>query len=192
MTLRQKPLHAFGGKSDIKLGIDFLRVIGFDRSYAEGFLKAAETIVRSIKSGPEIHFTYQMVLPACFLYRHYVELQLKRIIALGTLTNVTVPKKTKTHTLADLWNDAKEVIEKLFDREYAQLIGPYDSIIMQFHHIDPLGQEFRYHKRTDGAESLKHMPRDFSLGTLYDAMVEMQIFLGDTIDILEAKADCLT
>ncbi len=78
-AIPRKGDKAFAGVADIEMGMTFLRVIGFDRSYAKGFKGAADTLVGSIL-GDDIHLRFQMVIPACYLYRHYLELEMKYVL----------------------------------------------------------------------------------------------------------------
>jgi hypothetical protein len=181
---------AFAGVTDVEMGMTFLRVIGFDRSYAEGFKGAADTLVESILCD-DIHLRFQMVIPACYLYRHYLELEMKYIlITAGKLKIMTLTDEDlETHELYPLWNLTRKVITTVVPAEPKVNLSAMEAIIQEFHCIDRSGQELRYHKRTDGKESLQKLEDDFSLANLRLTMAKVQIYFEGISGLLDAMFD---
>lgn len=97
------------------------------------------------------------VFPIIFLYRHYIELNLKEII-LNNWEYLEIAKPFPSgHDIYKLWNICKDCMketDKLVDpsfaesREYIeQIIGAYDALevdLNKFAEIDPDSQHFRY------------------------------------------------
>jgi len=189
-AIPRKGDKAFAGVADIEMGMTFLRVIGFDRSYAKGFKGAADTLVGSIL-GDDIHLRFQMVIPACYLYRHYLELEMKYVLFMaGKLKVRTVTDEDlETHELHPLWNMTRKVITMVVPDEPKASLGAMEAIIQEFHCIDPSGQELRYHKRTDGKESLQKLGDDFSLADLRLTMAKVQIYFERISGLLDAMFD---
>ena len=117
-TVPRKGDKAFAGSADIALGMTFLRLIGLDRSYAKGFKNAADTLIASIL-GDNIHLRFPMVIPACFLYRHYLELEMKYLLVMGSRLKFlkVTDEDLEIHQLHPLWNTTSKVITTLVPDE---------------------------------------------------------------------------
>lgn len=69
--------------------------------YEEGYHRAAQLVFDRIMTGTGLD---SLVFPLAYLWRHAIELQLKRIIVEGAvLRDVDPPTKYKHHRLVDLW-----------------------------------------------------------------------------------------
>ncbi len=124
-AIPRKGDKAFAGVADIEMGMTLLRVIGFDRSYAKGFKDAADTLVGSIL-GDDIHLRYQMAIPACYLYRHYLELEMKyALIMAGKLKVMTVTVPWCWHILMRHAPAHAEALRVLIFRSCRESL-PYD------------------------------------------------------------------
>jgi hypothetical protein len=54
--------------------------------YRQGYKKAANLLADAIvANGSYIHFTFGMIFPALYLYRHYIEIEFKDLLALGRM-----------------------------------------------------------------------------------------------------------
>jgi hypothetical protein len=54
--------------------------------YRQGYKKAADLLADAITANvSDFHFTFGMIFPALFLYRHYIELEFKDLLALGQM-----------------------------------------------------------------------------------------------------------
>jgi hypothetical protein len=121
-------------------------------SYKQSFYQASELIIDNLAHGngfPEIEG-----IAAVFLFRHYLELVLKKIIVEGRrLIRIDqnaawedVKEAAKIHRLDDLWNlvltDAKPKIEARIWDSYD--IPFVEKCIAEFHERDERGFAFRY------------------------------------------------
>jgi hypothetical protein len=132
-------------------------------AYSEGYRLAARDIAdRAIQDPMSADF---LVYPVIFLYRHYVELQLKRLIPLGAvlvkqdLSKADFELLQKSHRLDHLWVVFEGILQNA--RQEGIPIGP-DEIegvgwyIREMHDIDPKSYGFRYAVTPSGQASVNH------------------------------------
>jgi hypothetical protein len=134
-----------------------LEIHGGDTAYicARGYLVAARLAVEHIhQHGGDQDF---LVYPIVFLYRHHVELMLKKLILLADeggiqhftgrepLDEAVRQKLTITHSLQWLWDQLRPILKTLGKHGLPpadiQGIGSY---IRQLNEIDPNSTQFRY------------------------------------------------
>ncbi|WP_205648361.1 hypothetical protein [Aeromonas rivipollensis] len=111
--------------------------------YIEGYREAADKLVHNvIESGTNQDI---LVFPISFLYRQYIELQLKHIIRESRVfleEGATFPEH---HRIGDLWNTANSLMARII-KKHDQSIKDYitesdvqaiKTIITEFVKIDP-------------------------------------------------------
>ncbi len=121
------------------------------RTYAMGFKEAADVLVDQVVTIPADF----LILPIGFLYRHYVELQLKMIAAYAHHLldePAIIPRK---HDLTVLWSKAREVCERAQLGDTADWFERIDSFVSHFNKLDSRGQAFRYPTDSSGAPTLR-------------------------------------
>lgn len=83
--------------------------------YVKGYKEAGDLLIKQCQSVNKNILVY----PICFMYRHYIEIQLKELITkyeefimgdVGSLEGI--PKKISHHELDKLWRDCKELLDK--------------------------------------------------------------------------------
>lgn len=121
-----------------------------EHDYIRSFKEAADGVIQAAvddSGDPSWRF-----LSACFLYRHFLELSLKRVIRRGCWMRGQdySPADWQSHTLPKLWHEATHAMEKVLDPEYVPLIKVAERIVDEFHLIDPTGQELRYDTKISG------------------------------------------
>ena len=120
--------------------------------YAHGYKQAADILVdhiSAIKRNQDI-----LVYPIVFLYRHYIELCLKKIVRDGNIL-LDEPKEMPIHHKIDvLWNECKTLLKKLQLDSTKDDLDAVDEIIGQFSEKDPLSMAFRYPTDKKGEKSL--------------------------------------
>lgn len=110
--------------------------------YIVGYLKAAKLLVNYIdanKINQDI-----LVYPIVFLYRHYLELRIKKLILGCKILLDEDPKFKKYHKLKELWKDCKALIKRVEPQSEARDLEAIDEIIIQFSKVDPGSYSFRY------------------------------------------------
>lgn len=118
--------------------------------HADSFRMAAEMLIDAHVEGDD-HHRDELFLPIAYLYRHSLELRLKDIVALGVGLELCDRDKAKKilddHNLAALWNQAKKAIIGRWSD--GQDVRAVESVINEFHQVDPKGQSFRYNRDID-------------------------------------------
>lgn len=143
--------------------------------YIEGYREAADKLVHDVvESGTNQDI---LVFPISFLYRQYIELQLKHIIRESRIflgEGATFPKH---HKINDLWNTANSLMAKII-KDHDQTIKNYITkddvqtikiIITEFVKVDPDSFSFRYPKDRKGNRNLEGIEY-INLRKLHDQM----------------------
>ncbi|AVI68661.1 hypothetical protein CKQ84_08130 [Shewanella sp. WE21] len=151
--------------------------------YIEGYREAADKLVHDVvQSGTNQDI---LVFPISFLYRQYIELQLKHIIRESRIFLEEEASFPENHKIGDLWNtvnslmvriikDHDKSIKNYITREDVQIIK---MIITEFVKVDPESFAFRYPKDKNGNKNLDGI-QHINLRKLHDQM-----------DILKEKLD---
>lgn len=159
--------------------------------YPQAYLDAAELLVKAVASGsnPDL-----VVYPLMYLYRHYVELSVKTLIALGRAldSNPDLSSHPDHHKLAELWKEARPLIEKYCYRadEGRTDLEAVSAVIGQFAEIDPEGEIFRFHVTTFNKKSKRRektipVPLHLSLDQVEKVMKRVSSFFGGAEDVMD-------
>jgi hypothetical protein len=125
-------------------------------AFKEGYIKAIRLLVKEVMRErnryiDELIGTYGLVYPIVFLSRHYLEVELKQVIALAGLMGFTNEKKRYGHKLGLLWTEVLSCIEASLGlearKDLQKNIGPFVAF---FERLDPDGDSFRYPKTISG------------------------------------------
>ncbi|ENO3978292.1 hypothetical protein ACBI01_002436 [Aeromonas veronii] len=147
--------------------------------YIDGYKFAADKLVHHVvKCGTEQDI---LVFPISFLYRQYIELQLKHIIREARTfleEGVSFPEH---HRIDELWNTANSLMIKIIkghDNSITGCITKTDikiikTIITEFVKIDPDSFSFRYPKDKKGNNNLTDI-QYINLRKLHDQMNELK------------------
>lgn len=118
--------------------------------YADGYKEAAEKLVEV--AGDCTLDT--VIFPIAFLYRHYLELQLKRITVLAQRLEDLPCEVPHGHRIDELWDQARAALREAHIPE--QEPEPrVTQLIREFAAIDSVGQAFRYPIDTSGTATLR-------------------------------------
>jgi len=143
--------------------------------YIEGYRKAADDLShKAIESRSDQDI---LIYPIVFLYRQYIELQLKRIIRESKVLLSEGNKFPQHHRIKDLWNDAKGLMRNIIKKvdsspkEYItnKDVRLIDEIIMDFVEVDPDSFSFRYPADKDGTNNLDGVTH-INIRNLHDQM----------------------
>ena len=119
-----------------------------DYLYIEGYVEAANIISKHVIDHDRM--LYILIYPLIFLYRHSIELGLKRILNKGgNLFNQEVSIKM-THRLDNLWITAKGIILKIQPSIEKKELDAMGDLVMEFMEYDPTSTTFRYSTTKDG------------------------------------------
>ena len=122
--------------------------------YVEGYKIAAEKLIDEVLSTQNERDT--LIYPIVFLYRHYIEIQLKEIIQTGSVLLDEKRKLAKGHELFPLWLIAKIIINKIWVSDIDnKSINEAEEIIKSVCIIDTKSDSFRFPFDNKGQQTLK-------------------------------------
>jgi len=166
---------------------------GCDALLLEAYKESADIIISHIEGGkidrhPDIYF-----FPIAYLYRHGIELFLKKFIQHGIqLQILQEDEKLKEimndHKLYPLWNKARIVLEEVWPDGDKNDLKNVERLIQEFHNIDPSGQNLRYSKDKAGKPTTEKLPPSVNLSELKKTCDGLfGFFYGCDIGLSEAK-----
>jgi hypothetical protein len=123
--------------------------------YTSGYLEAAKSLVNATSNKRGSLDT--LVYPTVFLYRHYLELRLKSIIAEGEELLGGQGKRPSHHNLDLLWKTTRKIIEEVFSKEPKEPVEAVEECIGQFCNQDLQSFAFRYPVDKSGNRNLKEV-----------------------------------
>lgn len=142
--------------------------------YAKGYLQAGDVLVEHIK---ETHARQDfLVYPIVFLYRQYLELRLKQLIAYGQRILDNPPDFPKTHQLDKLWAICRVTLKKIEQTIPDQDLEAIDEAISQFCAVDPTSEGFRYPTNKEGQPSLPDELKYINVRNLAEVMARVGSF----------------
>ncbi len=150
-------------------------------NYIIGYKEAADILVEYAKKTSINRDT--LVFPIVFLYRHYLELQLKSIIKDGYKLLYEKKDYAKCHKLDELWNDCKIIFKKIWPEGNKEPLEAMDDYINQFCQVDPTSIEFRYPVRKNGTDTLDSL-NYINLSHLSECIKSIENFIGPIHDAI--------
>ena len=152
-------------------------------AYIDGYLKAADILAH--KAVESRHDRDTLIFPISFLYRQYIELQLKYIIRESRILLDEGGGFPQHHKIKALWDVANGLMIKIIKevdqsaKEYITKddIGTIGKIINDFVEIDPDSFSFRYPGDKNGNKNLDGLSH-INIRNLHDQM-----------DVLSKKLD---
>jgi len=144
-----------------------------DTLLADAFKEAGDKVVEELSRGKEGEHPDMYFLPIAYLYRHALQLKMKRIIRLGIKLYLVeldenLEASLEKHKLHQLWNFTREVIEGYWPKSAKEDLNAAGKIVQEFHKIDKSGQRLRYTKDKDGKSTLAVLPESVQLTHLRD------------------------
>lgn len=117
-----------------------------------------------------------LLLPIAYLWRQYLELQLKQLIDCGRRLYKDEGGFPPHHNLRGLWTEARTYLEQY--QSGAPETRAADRLIEEFSQIDPGSFDFRYPLDKKGAKkTLERVPPLVNLGNLNSGMKRLANFL---------------
>jgi hypothetical protein len=116
--------------------------------YIYGYKEAADTLISQAISSKDISKLDTWVFPVLFLYRQYVELQMKDLVLNYGNMDLEEKKnflKKAGHDLMKIWNKLKPTLENIAsDNKEKNDVEIAESYVKQLHDRDPNSVVFRY------------------------------------------------
>lgn len=139
--------------------------------YIQGYHRAADVLVKNIVEEDRFNVDY-LVYPIIFLYRQYLELQLKAIILDGNqlFDRVCEPPITH-HDILSLWTQCRRIFKEAC-AECPEL-GAVENCIKEFCMLDKSSMAFRYPVDKKENPSLPNVPNLINVRHLADTMAKI-------------------
>jgi hypothetical protein len=167
-----------------------------DLFYSLGYREGARRLVNHVLETYSDQHT--MIFPIVYLYRHHIELVLKRLLVVASsvvdrqLTNAELWHLSK-HRLDLLWDDLKPTLSASYRK--ANLAPPakenmagVDSYIRQLSSVDRESQSFRYSISSKGDSALAGLTH-INIRTLAEKMERLCDFFASVEGDLELHLD---
>ena len=120
--------------------------------YANGYKNAGDLLVEYIKEKQVTQNS--LAYPIVFLYRQYIELQMKAIIRDGNqLLDIPI-EFPKDHWIDKLWKQCRKIIEEVWPEAPSVDLEAVEECVLQFSEIDYGSAAFRYPTDKSGNPSL--------------------------------------
>lgn len=174
-----------------------LKIVDFDRSsfghdpsvaplisgqgarsyYRVGYLNTARDTASALRKR---HGTNASAMPVLYLFRHYVELALKDILAAGGAFAIDLSDKKFGHDLAALWREVAQVLDNFGFKATA---GQH-SVINELVELDARADAFRYALDRAGQQQFERIG-SVDLDALLTAIDDLSTFFERVLDNLE-------
>lgn len=142
--------------------------------YAFGYKEAADALVANVEERSTNQDTF--VYPVLFLYRQYLELQLKMMVRTLRHLQDIGHDFPKGHRIDALWTEADKLLRQAFPDESTIELVETGRLIREFANVDPLSTAFRYPVDNDGNPSLPGI-RYINLRNVREVMAKIAILL---------------
>lgn len=120
--------------------------------YSTGYKEAADLLVKHIEersAGQDA-----LVYPILFLYRQYLELELKDIIQSARRLQDEAGGFPKTHRIDELWAVCHRLLSQISPGDSVESLKEIGRLISEFSSVDPMSMAFRYPEDKNGNPSL--------------------------------------
>jgi len=164
-----------------------------DWAIATGFKEAADRVVDSLAQNDTRKRVDIFFFPVVYLYRHAIELCLKRLVVdgveLGLLGEDDALKNILSeHNLHKLWNKVRFVLKSVWPNGDDTDLKAAERMIIEFHQADESGQRLRYSQDKDGKSHADTLPSPIDLARLRESMRGLFTFFdGCSAGLAEAK-----
>lgn len=120
--------------------------------YIEGYRRAGDLLARHVAD--EVRDQDYLVYPLVFLFRHAIEVSLKRLICLGLQFKDRDQEIPKHHRLVALWEQARQITEDVWPDGGKDELNAAGKILSEFERHDQASTAFRY-PVTEKGEALR-------------------------------------
>jgi hypothetical protein len=147
--------------------------------YMDGYKTAADELVQCLLASETVGRRDTHIFPILFLYRQFIELELKWIFLVYSDSDTSAKKKLirgeRAHDLINLWEKAKPIV--LEGATLQEDVAIVEDYIMQFHELDKSSSSFRY-PINKNLEQILDSQRRINLPNLRQRMDELYHFFN--------------
>lgn len=150
--------------------------------YMDGYKTAADELVQRLLDSETVGRWDTHIFPILFLYRQFIELELKWIFLVYSDADAPAKKQliqgSRGHNLIDLWKKSKPIVlESATSHEEQEDVAIVEDYIMQFHELDKSSYSFRY-PINKNLEQISDNQRRINLPNLRQRMDELYHFFN--------------
>jgi hypothetical protein len=149
----------------------------------KGFRRAAEILAVAMLTGTN-EDRDTVAFPWLNSWRHYIELQIKQLIAQSRRVLDQPAQRRGGHNIEQLWSELLPLIRAAHPGDSKDELKVVGRLVKQLAALDPDNQEFRYSERTDGTPTLADV-HTIDIAEFHQAMVGLASFL----EAVEAALD---
>jgi len=153
--------------------------------YIASFREAGEVLTTHVLNGGVQDL---LVFPILFSYRHWLELQLKWLITVGSRWRGEEPRAVHTHELRALWREARAAIEAAFPNDPADL-DHIEAIIGELADVDPGSVSFRYARDRKGKTNVPEELVRVNIGHVAGVMLKVGLIFDGAATAMEEMID---
>jgi len=161
-------------------------------AFALAYKRAADTLSKAAETSPSADDTF--VLPALFLYRHYLELQMKWLIRRAAQI-VGRTDFQPHHNLIEQWRQCDDLLMQAIPRD-ASVAQPemqhVERIVREMAKVDPNSFAFRYPEGKDGRAALPSAFTHVTMRNVREVMDKVDVMLSGAAECLEQRVDFLS
>ena len=168
--------------------LDFARFSGIENLYATGFKAIADLGVETFRTSRDFKYRGGWLFPIAFLYRHYLELQLKNILLAAKKLGLVAQASTGDHDLATLWRETRLAFVAANWNDPDEL-DAVEAVILDMDRADHSSQEFRYPTTKGGKSSLGDAPDKISIVNMQETIEGVATILDDFYSYLLSELD---
>ena len=143
--------------------------------YAAGYKEAADLLVVSVETRSAGQDT--LVYPILFLYRQYLELEIKDTLRISRRLLDIDGDFPMHHRINDLWNDLHVLLERISPGNSSAELKQIARLINDFAKVDPQSMAFRYPVGKSGLPSLPGLTR-INLRNVREVLGKISIILS--------------
>jgi hypothetical protein len=159
-------------------------------AYKNGYLKAVNILIQNVIDDEgtyleKIPNNFGLVYPIIFLCRHYIEIELKQVIALASMMQFAAANKRRGHKLNLLWSDVLQCVESVQGKERrTEFEEAFAALFEFFEHVDPNGDGFRYPKNIQGKAQWDD-PFDVDIPKIKSEICLLEAYLYELLEELK-------
>jgi hypothetical protein len=152
------------GEDSVKFG--FEKGTNLWTHYVAGYFNAARALLEGPNDGFFLTFA---IYPVLFLYRHYIELEIKNLMMeCERILQIPIPEFGSDHHLLSLWGKLKQMLPP--NHSALENAVQIERILTQFTAIDPKSMDTRYGLRRDLRTAPMNDPVKIGISQLRQAM----------------------
>jgi len=144
-------------------------------AYARGYKEAADILAKQVMEQNAL--ADLVVYPILFLYRQYLELQIKDLIRVSYRLLDRHEDLPLHHRLKDLWATCHPLMVEIAPHDSTEELRQIGRLLGEFSTVDPLSMSFRYPEDKHGNPSLTPTLRHINIRNVAEVVGKISVIL---------------